>query len=865
MAPNLTYKYIKSTLNENSTIKLKEIFSQSRKEARERYIKNPYHTRKIMHKQQLIIDCALNSIFPKKETITLIAIGGYGRGELYPYSDLDILILVDKHTIKIDNLIEKFMQAIWSSGYSIGHSVRTINELLNDVKLDTHLLTAVIESRFIAGDEKQFINFQNLLYNNPPISHEVFLYDKIKEQKNRDIIFNSDLEPNIKKSPGNLRYIHILIWLSQYFLNIHNISELISQNILTKKELYDLQESHNMLTMIRYGLHSLSKRKEDRLLRNYQKDIAILFGFHSESHNSIVQVFMQDYYQLTQHVTIINEIIISSIIEAFFTSNSDKKPINKQFQNINNLIYAPELKETDNPINILKILLLKSTSQDILGIAANTLRTSIKIIKNSEEQSLRNNQSINQLFLQILQKSPSIYSDLKFLTQIGFLDKYIPNYSRINGLIQFDLYHQSSVGEHTLKVLSNIQTILQNKFKLHSELIKKITYEIDSIEILYLAGFFHDIGKGSGEDHSIKGASIARLFCEEINISDADKSLISWLVKHHLLLSKTIRSRDIYDINTINEFCAEVRSIRYLNYLTILTIADLEATNQRLWTNWNSSMICSLYLLSRTRIESHKLLSNLKNHNDIIKATINKITQSKKNFNLLYNWVASWPRKYFMTQSSTTLRWHLENIHQNIKPSKPHVFSRYNYRINQCEITVYAQTNKHLVASITRSLDNMSLEIVDARVYLINEDYSLSQFVITSNYNPIKSELIIKKISNDLQKRLLDILSIKDLVPRNIRKRNIYSLTNNSIVRAEHPINKDYTLLYVKSPDQYGLLAKITYGLALSNYTIQYAKINTLTEQAEDYFYICDKDQKPIVNKNRLKALEIRIRNIINI
>jgi [protein-PII] uridylyltransferase len=217
-----------------------------------------------------------------------------------------------------------------------------------------------------------------------------------------------------------------------------------------------------------------------------------------------------------------------------------------------------------------------------------------------------------------------------------------------------------------------------------------------------------------------------------------------------------------------------------------------------------------------------------------------------------------------MTQSAITIRWHLENISLNIKPSKPYVFARYNCRINQCEVAVYAHTNQHLVASITRSLDNMNLDIVDARVYLMNKDYSLSQFIITSNYNPIESEVVINKISNNLQSSLLDILSIKDLIPGNIRKRDLSSITANSIIKAEYPRNEDYTLLYVKAPDQHGLLANITYGLALSNYTIQYAKINTLAEQAEDYFYICDKDQKPIIGKNRLKSLEIRIHNIIN-
>ena len=870
-------KYIRQQLQDptlNTHQSLQKIFTDSREIAIQRYFDNPYYTLRIMHKQRIQIDCALRTIFPNQKGLCLVAIGGYGRGELYPYSDLDILILLKEHDQKLEERTQSFMQTIWNAGYKIGHSVRTTQEILTDATADSHLLTAIIESRLISGDKSLFRKFTKRLFQSPPISHQQFFSDKYREQKLRDQKYTVTLEPNIKKNPGNLRYIHILMWLLEYFLNIFTLKDFVAIGIVTEAEHHEIQEIHNTLRMIRYGLHALSNRAEDRLLSTYQKELATLFGYHADDHNSIIQVFMQDYYQVTQRLILLNKIVLAAITEHVFVNNKnpDIEKYNDLFSRKHLLLEITATNFKDNPANILKLFLCVCQHPEIMALSSHTLRTLRETIAQYPCEVLRENTEIKKLFIEIFQQDHLIVKQLQNLLSLGFLDKYVPHFSTINGLMQFDLYHIHSVDQHTLMVIKNLRTIALGDFISDATLYRQIFSEIDQPYLLYLAGFFHDIGKGSGQNHAKFGAAIAWEFCNNHNLKPEDSELVRWLVEQHLFFSKTTKTKDIYDNEVIRDFCIEVNSIRKLNYLTLLTAADAQATNPKLWNDWSISLTHSLYLIAKSTLEnssSHPIKDQNKIETKQTKELIlqrGKYSDTQKE-TLTELW-KHWPEKYFLSQSRTTINWHIKHILPNPYPEDTLFFARFNFRIKQCEVTIYSPMFRYLFTNVTAALDQVNLQVMEARIYTINspsstKQYSLSQYIVTHDGASIKDKQQIQGIAQILTQYLQKLKPIDALAPKSSSIRRSKEYDYQTIVNTENPEGKNYTILSVHSMDKHGLLARVAYVIGLFNLHVRHAKINTLADKAEDYFYVNNMEHIRITDAETLTALKTAVHNAI--
>ncbi|MDA7742512.1 HD domain-containing protein, partial [Francisellaceae bacterium] len=631
---------------------------------------------------------------------------------------------------------------------------------------------------------------------------------------------------------------------------------------VTEEEYQEIEEAHNAFRVIRYGLHALAKRKEDRLLSCHQKDLAELLGFHSDNHNSIIQVFMQDYYQQTQKVILLNKIVLTAIQEKllFNQEESTKIDYDNVFYRKQHLLGIYTEPFYENKTNVLKAFEVLSQHQnELTAFSADSLRLLRKSIACQEISTWANSSEIKKLFLGVFKEETLVLNQLQNMLFLGFLDKYVPHFATINGLMQFDLYHIHSVDKHTLMLIKNLQDIRQGEFDKDTLFYQNMYQEIDAPHLLYLAGFFHDIGKGSGRNHAQFGAEISEKFCLEHQISKKDTALVAWLVKEHLLISKTTKTKDIYEQETIINFCQEVKDIQHLNYLTLLTVADIKATNPRLWNDWNASLIHTLYMMTKKRLEiSTEETIRILTGDDIQQTQQNIFSRGKYSSSEIETLTAlwkNWPAKYFLAYSKTTIKWHVGHILKNPQPQEVQVFARFNPRIKQCEVTLYAPLFRYLFLQTTSKLDQMNLQIMDARHYTFNQEFALSNYVVTTDEQKIQDSEQIKQITAQLSEyfQQLDLKALPEVIQTRTRKQNI---DHPTAIKIENPKGKNYTVVAIETADQHGLLAKISRIFYQLNLRIRYAKVNTLADQVEDYFYINNEDFSKVTDKAALQNIK---------
>ena len=835
-------------------------------------------TARLVFQYTLVVDQLLvraYSLFIKKQDAALVAVGGYGRGELHPASDTDILILMpndDQATISHD--VENLLTFLWDIGLEVGHSVRTVEECALEARQDITVITNLVESRLINGPDVLFSQMQSAIAPDRIWSSRAFFEAKLEEQNTRHQKFFGtayNLEPNVKDGPGGLRDIHTISWVTRRHFGSATLHELVNKNFLSEAEYNALIDGQNFIWKVRFGLHIITGRHEDRLLFDYQRTLAKQFGYKDNDNRLAVEQFMKQYYCNIMELSRLNEMLLQLFQEAILHSNDDDKPvfINKRFQSINGYVEVtgPDVfKKT--PSALLEIFLILAKHPEYKGVRASTIRL-IRDHRYLIDDNFRNDMRCRGLFMKFFRQAKGITHELRRMNRYGILAEYLPVFKNIVGQMQHDLFHHYTVDEHTIFVIRNLRRFTVPEFFHEFPLASNIIQRIPKLEILYIAGFFHDIAKGRGGNHSELGAHDAITFCQHHGLRQYDTKLVAWLIKSHLIMSTTAQRKDISDPEVINAFARLVGNQVQLDHLYLLTVADMRATNPTLWNSWKDSLLTELYM-STTRVlrqdannQEHEL-----NQTNEIKISAQHILEqhSGLNFGKINKLWETFGDDYFSRHSAERIAWHTEAILKNENCDLPLtiVYPEDEVREGYLEIFVYTQDHDNIFSTITSALDQLGLNIVDARIITALNGYTLDTYIVLEESdNQTDRQTRVHEIIQGVNNRLSQLDSLAKPVHRRLpRQLKHFPITTQVNFRPDP--NCPRTIMEVIASDRPGLLSQIGAALMTCQIRLQNAKIATFGERAEDIFFITDKNNLPINDEKQQKCLCDSIKNALN-
>ena len=861
-------------LQKNQTSQLKiESFKNFRSELLN-LLKNRFSTEdniyKLISLNTGIIDVLLRNIWNAfdipNNSAALIAIGGYGRRELFPESDIDIMIVLDnEHDDSVNQKIESFLTFLWDINLHIAQSVRTINDCIEESKKDITVLTSLMEHYFLSGNKDLYTKVIEVVNNNKNWPSKKYFKEKRQELEGRHKKFGdtaNHLEPNVKENPGGLRDIHTLRWLTNRHFKTESFEQLAEIEFLSNNELSLLQDAYIVLARIRFALHLFVQRGDDRLLFDYQYEVASLLGYKNENRNQQVEEFMQIFYRTSNQLSTLSEIIVERLHSVIFPGLFKRraKPINERFQVRANLLEAANLNIFKNsPSAIFELFQLLQEHKNLKGLSDQLQKL---IIENLDviDGDFRNNEVNCDAFIDIISRKETNYRELKRMAQLGVLGKYWPSFDAVTGRMQFDLFHIYTVEEHTLRVFKNACEFSQNVTEGEFATYHDIFIQTPKALLLYIAALFHDIAKGRDGDHSKLGEKEAESFCLQHGLTPYDASITAWLVRNHLVMSMTAQQQDIDDPYVIKEFANNAGNLTRLNYLYLLTIADMRGTNPKLWNSWRSTLLAELYRRASEYLRQD--IESATNREELVQQVKSSALQLLQTYNLEQDiCLAFWQElgdDYFIRHSDEEVVRHTEAI-LNHRDKNNVVVNIHQYSARGAtEIFVYCNDRNYLFAHITSTLSKLRLSIVHARVITSNKGHALDTFlVLDANEEPIDNEkqceLVKRELTHALEHPEEITPSINQDLPRQIRELRVpveiyfdISTVNN------------YTTMEIKAPDFPGFLASLGNAFVDCSIAIHNARISTLGERVHNLFHISNLEYEPL-NKEHQEQLKSKI------
>ena len=796
-----------------------------------------------------------------------MAVGGYGRGELHPHSDIDLLILITDRKKVSEETIGQFITLLRDINLYIGHSVRTVSECVEEAIKDITVTTSLMDSRPLSGNAKLHTKLCNKTGPDKIWNSATFFSAKREEQIQRHRKFaNSEynLEPNVKSSPGGLRDTQMILWFALRHFGVSNLQTLADKGFLQAEEIVILENGQAFMWRVRYALHMIASREEDRLLFDHQREMAGMFGYKDSDIRLAVEQLMQQYYRWALALSELNEVLMQYFDEAIIHACEPEKilELNSRFRASNGYIEACNDKVFERyPGALLEVFVLMSQHEYIDGVRASTIRL-IRDNRDRIDDDFRADPRNRKLSMDLLRAPHKIALQLRRMNRYGILGKYLPEFGRIVGQMQHDLFHTYTVDAHTLEVIKNMRRFqyrdMQEKFPVAARVIKRLP----KLELLYIAGIYHDIAKGRGGEHSKLGSVDGRLFCEKHDIGKRDTNLVCWLIENHLLMSSVSQRQDISDPDVIQKFALHVGDETYLDYLFVLTVADINATNSTLWNNWRASLMRQLY--GETKRALRRGLENPVDKHDLIAET--QLQAIEKLEDLGFTEAEAKERwknigdEYFLRERAEDIVWHTEAITQHFDKIRPLVLIKESSDIQfegATQIFIYTQIFSYLFSVITAALEQLDLSVQDARLYSSGNNMTLDTFfVLDANGQSIGDNSDrIKHIKQIISDQLVDTAQYPDIVQRRV-PRNFKAFSIPTATRMTTNIDRHVSVLEISTPDRPGLLARIGKIFFDFNITLQAAKITTLGEKVEDIFFITDKNNRPIADMEFCKSLQ---------
>jgi [protein-PII] uridylyltransferase len=798
--------------------------------------------------------------------VALIAVGGYGRGELNLCSDIDIMILLPKsEATPWQSNLERFLTFMWDIGLEVGHSVRTIDDCQRESAADVSVATTLIEARLLMGPEALLEAMRRALGPERVWPTRDFFEAKVAEQTARhhryhDTAYN--LEPNVKSSPGGLRDIQTIGWVAKRHFGADSLDELVEHGFLTKSELRKLKSAQSFLWKIRFALHVLTNRREDRLLFDHQIRLAKMFGYEDATYTLAVEQFMQRYYRTAMDVSLLNEMLLQLFREAILTDpNVAPQPVNPRFQIRNDFLEITSDDVFDRyPSALLELFVVIEQHPAIRGVRASTIRQLTRHLWLIDEE-FRQHPRNHRLFFEILSAPTGVTHELRRMNLYGVLGRYIPAFGRIVGRMQYDLFHAYTVDAHTLFVVSNLRRFAMPKYDNEFPQLSRIMQSLPRPELAYLAAIFHDIAKGRGGDHSELGAVDAEAFCLEQGLSRYDARLVAWLVRNHLVLSVTAQKKDISDPKVIHEFAKLVGDQVHLDYLYVLTVADVRGTNPKLWNNWKASLFAEFH--ERTRQALRRGLESPLDQDELIAETQARarelIFRAGTNEQVLQSVWQRFTDAYFLRHTPEEIAWHTRMLcERDCADTTSLVSVQQQSGRGGTGISTYTPQAQHSFARTTALLDQLGLNIVDARITPTADGFSVDVYHVLEDTgaeiaDPVRIRDIEQQLAHALARRDDQTVTVTRRAPRQVRM----FTTPTQITFSEDPVNQR-TIVELIAGDRPGLLSQVAKVFMAEGVGIYTSKIMTVGERAEDVFYIADESGRPLSSEAR-QRLAVRL------
>lgn len=852
-----------------SIAEIRQDWSAARNALRARY-PDPRHTTPILRHLAALSDRILRELWSQHDfpaDLLLIAVGGYGRKEQYPFSDTDLLILLpDQPPPALLERLEAFIGRLWDVGMDIGHSVRTQAECLDEASKDITVQTALLENHLLAGDPARFAAFCQTVHQH--LDPKEFFEAKLLEQQARHGKFQNapyKLEPNIKEAPGGLRDLQIIGWITNGLGLGNNWRALTRLGLLTQEEHRKLRQAERVLRCYRIQLHWRANRHEDRILFDYQNQLATDFGFAEHEQGPLAlrasEALMAEYYLAARVVTQLTPLLLQALKARIFSPlGITVTPINEHFQLRGDLleITAPDVFER-HPSAILEAFLLSERLPEVSDIAPSTLRA-LWNTRPLIDDAFRDNPKNRQLFIDLFREPRGLTCSLRRMNQYGVLGRYIPEFGHIVGRMQHDLFHVYTVDEHTLMVLRNLRRFARPAFTHEYPLCSRLIAEFPHPEALYLAALFHDIGKGRGGDHSRIGAEIARQWCTGQPLAEKDRELIPWLVEHHLTMSQISQKEDIYDPDTVARFASLVGDQTRLSALYLLTVADIRGTSPKVWNTWKAKLLEDLFSAASRLLTSQNITHD---------SWMEERLEDAKRLLRLYGFrpdahEAFWNELdtvYFLRHDAREIAWHTRTLFSRVESQTPIVRARLSDSGEVLQVLIYTQDQADLFARICVFFERTGFSILDAKIHTTRRGYALDSFYVYANQGNQSYRDMISYVEYELAQRIAAQTALpqpqKGRISRQLRH---FPIAPHIAIRPDERSGKLH-ILSIMAGDRPGLLSTVARVLSANCINLESAKIMTLGERAEDTFLISGKlldDEKAVVQleTDLLQALQ---------
>jgi [protein-PII] uridylyltransferase len=795
------------------------------------------------------------------DEFALVAVGGYGRGELFPQSDVDVLVLMPdgtsaEHNDDLKRGLESFIGNCWDAGLEIGSSVRTVAECIAQAEADVTVQTSLLESRPIAGNATLHAEFAARF--RPTIDPKAYFVAKTLEMRQRHTKFENtpySLEPNCKESPGGLRDLQVILWVAKAAGLGSSWDELARNGIATEFEARQIKRNEALLSLIRARLHVIANRREDRLVFDLQTAVAESFGYQNKIDGGRLvsrasEMLMKRFYWAAKAVSQLNQILLLNIEERLNPSGQEPQPINERFSNKAGMIeVATDDLYIRQPHAILETFLVYQKTVGVKGLSARTLRA-LYNARNLMDSSFRNDPANHETFRAILMQSQGITHAMRLMNQTSVLGRYLWVFRRIVGQMQHDLFHVYTVDQHILMVLRNVRRFFMPEHAHEYPFCSQLAGGWENPYILYIAALFHDIAKGRGGDHSQLGAREVRTFCRQHRIDKEDEKLIEFLVREHLTMSQVAQKEDLGNPEVIKAFAQRVGNERYLTALYLLTVADIRGTSPRVWNAWKGKLLEDLY-----RYTVRVLGGRAPNPHAEVEARKREALVQLALYALPYEGHKKlWDTLdvgYFMRHDAADIVWHTRHLARYVGNAKAIVRARVSPVGEGLQVLVYTPDQVDLFARICGYFDQAGFSILDAKIHTANNGYALDTFQVVSSMLPEHNRELISMIESELQ-HTIEMAGPLPAPSRGRVSRRVKSFPVTPRVQLAPDEKAQKWLLSVSASDRVGLLYSIARVLARHHINLQLAKISTLGERVEDTFLI----DGPELQQNR-KQIEI--------
>ncbi|WP_028358062.1 [protein-PII] uridylyltransferase [Brackiella oedipodis] len=789
----------------------------------------------------------LHALVPLPHQASLCAVGGYGRGELYPYSDIDLLILLRKPASAPEQeQLEQFISSLWDMGLHVGHSVRTLDDCLEQAEQDITVATSLLEMRFLLGDKRLYRQLFGRF--RAQLNPKRFFLDKKLELQKRHAQYKDtpfELEPNCKESPGGLRDLQTLQWLASACGIAPGWRNLHDANLMTEAEVKQIQKIEHALQRLRIEVHLLQKKRDDRLLFHLQPQLAEVYHIKKHMSKRPSEVFMQRYYLNAKIAYILTQFTMQNMELMLFKDHRGEQIIDEDFKSVGSLL---DVRYQDifqrKPQLLLKIFLVLQQHPDLSNFTVNAQRL-IYSSRHQIDAQFRKNPINHWLFLQILKQRSGIVHALRRMAFLDILPAYIPAFRKITGQMQHDLVHIYTVDQHSLMVLRNIRRFTMAEFAQDHPLANRLAAEFDKIWLLYLAALFHDIAKGRGGDHSLLGAQEVKKFAQAHNLNQDEVNLLEFLVKYHLLMSMTAQKRDLSDAKVIQQFCDIVKTPYRLAALYMLTIADMRGTSPRVWNAWKSKLLQNLYEIALSVFNGKQMdreaILTLRQKKAIQLLEAQGIGQAEREA-----FWRSMGEAYFLRTQASDIAWHTRKLFDKLPYTDTIVRARELESQSDLQVMVFTKDQASLFEHIVRFFYEQKINVIEAQIHTSNNGYVLDSFILERpQHLEAPTDNYLRELEKGLHDRLqnqtalpTDLVRYQPTIPiySSVRRSRTFPIKPRLVLETDELANA--WRLQIMTTDSPGILYALAQLFNKHKVNLHMARILTLGERVEDVFVI---------------------------